>query len=626
VCVCSNWIVFFDAGYIYIYMNIYIYIYIYYICFLFGSRYRYQLHGALDPMTSWATCPHVSARSLAKLLKRKRGEINEEIAELTKIQTPYGPLVAILNLPLESGGHLTWPFINPFALLWVLCTGYEKFSRFLFKYVSGLAGIVMYHDETTPGNQMHHDKYAREVLCWYWSIAELPGWFRARRSGWLVLGYIQTRVLATVQGGVSGMTRHILHYMWNPSGFNFTLGIYLPVGDGRRRFSAKLLCFILDGLAEKKMVGVKGAGGLKCCTDCKNIMNTDLHKIHGDEWRKHYAKAMPREFDRHTDISFWEMADSLAEHAGTAALDDLEKEYGLNYEPHGLIYDIPLRQIFSPISNFYRDSMHTIIASGGVAGFEIAAFLLHGTKNEGLELETIDEWCAQIQWPSSLRGRLQKNFFATRVRFKKPTKDDARGSLKAFADECMQAVSALLLFWQFVLEPEGVMLAHGHCLRLLKWMLDLIFCGDEAVRHCEAFAKLVEEHFEQFIALYDITFAKPKLHWLFHIADALARFGVNLNCLKPERMHKLVRALGAHLSRGQIHQHAFMGILGRQLGDFFAGVDEPDTFSPYVLHAPLAVAPELLPAFAQLEPDVCLPVMVSKLMQTPMGMVKQGAQ
>ena len=66
--------------------------------------------------------------------------------------------------------------------------------------------------------------------------------------------------------------------------------------------------FVQDERAHKAVWDSKGAGGTKCCSDCKNA-------VYGPERADAYfinvKRAVPNEFDRHTTQSVFETIDLL---------------------------------------------------------------------------------------------------------------------------------------------------------------------------------------------------------------------------------------------------------------------------------------------------------------------------
>jgi hypothetical protein len=129
---------------------------------------------------------------------------------------------------------------------------------------------------------------------------------------------------------------------------------------------------------------------------------------------------------------------------------------------------------------------------------------------------------------------------------------EAGAHLKAFAAECLEALVAIVIFFEIVYEPRGVMLQHGKCLRALKFICDIAF-GDEAKKHRAAMEQLISEHHDLFLELYGADAATPKTHWLYHLPKQMAEKGV-FNCFKPERDHQRVCAHGNLVKNPKVYE------------------------------------------------------------------------
>ena len=135
----------------------------------------------------------VSLEHIEKFLEAFSGDkvnLSRELSDAVSINTPYGPLITQLPLPLESGGDYLWTVCNPFAILYIFCENAEKIADLLCRSLESngnqLHGsIVLYTDETTHGNVKRHD-LENELQGVYWTI---PSCRAGSGSGQLV-GYI----------------------------------------------------------------------------------------------------------------------------------------------------------------------------------------------------------------------------------------------------------------------------------------------------------------------------------------------------------------------------------------------------------------------------------------------------
>ena len=275
-------------------------------------------------------------------------------------------------------------------------------------------------------------------------------------------------------------------------------------------------------------------------------MNADLDAIRDHPYLRHYALCKPAEFDQYTPATFFEAADNLAEQHGRiakAAFADLELAYGLNYEPHGLIFDRAIRPLYNPIDHNMPDAMHVLAASGGAAPREVAAFLDCAVRTEGLALSSLDEWVQAHVKSEANSGKLGRSFFQDRVTI---GSGKELANTRFFAAECLNVVAALVLFFQCVYQPAGIMLAQGHCLQHLKEMLDIAFCGDNAVRHVEALQRATEQHHKLFNETYELGYQSSKFHSIYHLVEKIRVLRFAGNCFAAEGMHKMSQAFAKH--------------------------------------------------------------------------------
>ena len=203
--------------------------------------------------------PKLSLRQLSTMLRGsttdgwKNDKIRRELMKKVDRYTPYGPLLVELRVPLIDGlPDLQWLVCNPFALLHIFVTESPSFrSLLLHSLVSSgdsyRGGLTLYCDETTPGNQKRHD-LDNELQCVYWCIPQLPDWFRARKLGWFYYGFLRTGLQHTVQGDLSGLLRTALKHFYNPSGFNFEVGMLVSLmpGGGTALIKLDFMGFMQD--------------------------------------------------------------------------------------------------------------------------------------------------------------------------------------------------------------------------------------------------------------------------------------------------------------------------------------------------------------------------------------------
>lgn len=143
-----------------------------------------------------------------------------------------------------------------------------------------------------------------------------------------------------------------------------------------------------------------------------------LRKVPRGGLLHHYSSALPDDFVRHTDASFWEAVDKVAARKPLETKSQFEvtqQVHGIRYEPCGLVCDLELRPWYRPISSTSWDWMHCFVASAGIIQYHANEFC-HSITEHGIPLATLDVHLeAFLRQNSSCIRPLQNDFFSTRV-------------------------------------------------------------------------------------------------------------------------------------------------------------------------------------------------------------------
>lgn len=419
--------------------------------------------------------------------------------------------------------------MNPFGFIWMAASQSEAAKEFFCGHLgANVNRIAFYCDEVTPGNVLRPD-HGRSFEVVYWSFLELPRWFRSNASAsWFPLLFVESKKLHDVEGGMSAVAKAVVHLFF-PAGtesFNFE-STGMLIGDVHVR--AKFGCWLADERAIKSVLSCKGASGHKPCVTCKNVV-TRMDRA--DPYLVHFACSDESKFDKHSAESFAAMVRDLKAKEGAttkAEFDFLEKAYGLVFQKNALVFDDHCLAITKFPTTVYWDWMHCMFASGGVAQYNVNAFLLEIVR-VGLPLADIDEFAAKITTPSS-KQKLTRTFFQDRT----VLRDGAH--IKAFASEMITAIQVLGIFSDVVLLPMGVLGSHIKCFDLLRELSGTLVMGDVVATMLGRAREVMQNHHEKLAELYPLV-VKPKIHYLKHSFDSIERLGVNLSCFGPERRHK----------------------------------------------------------------------------------------
>ena len=468
--------------------------------------------------------------------RHARRQERDKVLNVAQEENLCGSILASMEVPLEGEQKAyTWYFLNPMALIFKMASIRPEFGDLLHKACvqDGYMDLVLYFDEIKPGNILRPDS-GRAQLCIYFTFGNLPHWARSRAWGWWHFGSFPMKLLAKVPAGASFLMARVLDvFFGRTSSLSFADGVPCIASCGAFVLRAHFKTLVADEKALKEAWSLKGASGTKPCYECANVVgHCAKEDVNPAGWLQHLTCADRSKFQPHTESSFRNMANKLAATRTASERNKLGQAYGLTYHSEALLWDGFWGERVSPIRQSCWDWMHVIVASGGVAAYECNSFLCE-LKRQGIPLSTLNTFACKWNWPKA-RDSLSASFFEDRLQ------EDGE-PLRAFAGEMLDVVVLLDMFQQHALKPHGSLPRHCRSLELLARILEILLSGDRAISHVDELEACVDEHATLFVALYEHC-AKPKFHMLFHVGNAVRRFG-NLSCWGPERKHRVVKSL-----------------------------------------------------------------------------------
>ena len=147
--------------------------------------------------------------------------------------------------------------------------------------------------------------------------------------------------------------------------------------------------------------------------------------------------------------------------------------------------------------------------------------------------------------------------------------------------------------------------------------MDISFSNDRAVQYVDMLERLIDEHHDLYIALYDIGVAKPKLHLLYHSPDQIKKWRTGFTTFKPERLHKLLRELGAH-GKGATYTEA----LTKRVALEMLNANEHEMLEVYLVDP--KEAPELKSTLSGICTDVGHSIHTANSIQSAIGHITRG--
>ena len=295
-------------------------------------------------------------------------------------------------------------------------------------------------------------------------------------------------------------------------------------------FLAVFACFVSDEKAIKQLSMAKGASGRKPCLNCQNVVGrVDAWRVPVDGPLVHLSCGDPAKFVPHTPATLQELYSYLRE-SGTAA-DGTDGGFSVSEDA---LLASPMATVANLPDSIFWDWMHCLMSSGGVAQFEVNQ-VLRRVVTVGIPLEKVDVFSKFVKFP----GRTGFSaHFADRVA------DGDGHHIRAFASEMICMVIIVGLFLDSVIAPTGELGPEIKCFRLLGRIIYQLRLGDEVRGRLVLLRSLIVAHHKLAVSLYPEC-VRPKLHYMLHLCDCIARFGALLSCFAPERKHRQSKRIGA---------------------------------------------------------------------------------
>ena len=161
-------------------------------------------------------------------------------------------------------------------MLWVCLEQCPEFKEFFASVLQGQRlQVVQYADEVVPGRELiaYNDK---KLWVLYWSFLDFGPAALANEDAWLTGLTLRSSIVRSKIAGGMGQVFKVYNQMFFSlaDGCDFRHGVMLnvPSNDQRSLVFAELGMLIQDADAHAVVLDWKGAGGVKCCPLCLNIV------------------------------------------------------------------------------------------------------------------------------------------------------------------------------------------------------------------------------------------------------------------------------------------------------------------------------------------------------------------
>lgn len=503
-------------------------------------------------------------------------------------------LTTRIDLPLVKGGSFSWVVARPQELLpycYRECHGFRIImDETLSRQPAALAKpwrLILYCDEITPGDPLRPDN-KRKLSAFYISWLEL-GPFLRYEEAWLTIGILRPSIVKHIAGRFSGAVRCLLRSMFMCADSLHTSGALV----GGALFFCRYHRMIMDEAAGKSVWMVKGASGIRSCISCKNVVklgsadDPSLASFDADGYLVDISCCDDSKFDEMVEGDLARAFDELsalrtAPGITKAMFGKAEKAYGIAFDPHCLLADVPMRTLVTDVS-YTRDPMHVML-SGGVANTEL--FLVLQAVQSCFPLfrySTMKEFCNAAWTSPGTRKTLSEAFSDGREAASK--KDEM---FKGSASEILSVYPLVRRFLETLVPSDAIPKQKSSFFAMCAVLDSMQACKvafDEGLP--VAMRLEIRNFFRLHLEAYGRRHIRPKHHYMFHMLRQPTEDKIWLDCFVHERKHQLTKGLAEVVrNTSDFEKSVLLAVLN-------ATVENLRTVSASMLVPPVAESNEL---------------------------------
>ena len=516
----------------------------------------------------------VSRAGLASIIKKLKDPDLPETITLDSLRNAelaaFEAIKVSEMLPRDDGPDWRWEYADPYLLL---ARALEASPQLQAIYDAAFAAscgepwhIVVAFDEFTPGS-LSKPENRKKCMVLGWNFLDLGQNAMTQELTWSIPVIVRTSEMKHVIGGWSHMLKRFLHrLLFGPYGLA-TAGFMLSTKQGGRRatvaLTAKLWTILSDGDGLRQGLDWKGASGLKTCFKHSNVLKVGSDVAHR---KPGYVEASCSDSSQFSPLK----KDELEEFVGlireacarrhilgcAGRADNLQKILGFNFNPHGLLFDDVLRRHVDLIEVFTFDWAHTCLQDG-IMNVDVVLYLERCEQKIDLKMEDVMTWLkGRFKFPRSIRAKCN----AIWRLFDNHHLGGDGEKLKCQASELLAMYSLLRHYVETVIGDHPALVQErasfeGAC-KILDLMLlakrGVIDLADAAIRLRTANDEFLELHKR----CYGEEHLKPKHHWMYDVAAAMARDAELMEWLRNwtlvdafvvERMHLRIRGPLEHI-------------------------------------------------------------------------------
>ena len=266
---------------------------------------------------------------------------------------------------------------------------------------------------------------------------------------------------------------------------------------------------------------------------------------------------------QNTDEDQWYKHDRLAASQpvlGVGAFKEIQQALGQNFNPDGVLADVPLRSHVRPSSTHTYDPMHVMYANG-LFHFEMDC-LWKACKDYNIDIMAEMAELADANWT---RPKKRPNSVARNLAFHKTRA--IKDGFTCFASEAIALGPFVLHYVERVLALDDRLTDAVASYKAYMKLSDLVQAGklrfdaytdaDLATASNMLYAA-AKDHLEKYIRAYGEGCVKPKHHMSLHLGQQLLRDARVLDCFVHERKHRAMKAGASSVTNPQRYERSVL--------------------------------------------------------------------
>ena len=506
---------------------------------------------------------------IAHAVQTLGGDLDVSIEELKIAGASYFESVRRSEQVLmQNGTFFEWTMCDPNLLLQKTLNECPSLARF---YLHRMAehpcsvddpwSLIVMFDAFTPGSISCPRPLMQKTMNVAFNFLELGPAALSVDHIWLIPVSVRTCMMDDAVGGWAACLGIYLRVQLLGDRNIRTVGVTFSVDGERATVYATLKVLGSDGEGLKDGLDLKAYGGIVPCVKCLNVLKKNSNLAHRRPnfveitcWdQRRFIPATRQQFEDHIDEVVEVYRQVRAGAMPQARLDALQKAFGVNANPSGLVADRRLRSCFSVLDVMCEDWMHGALQDGTLY-ISVQCILVSVKEKLGWETDRLErflkaDWCFPKDKSQKLRSvwRVFDSFSRSNM--------DEKIKFKATSSELL-GMYVLLRHWIFTvvaLQPVDLT-AEINAFEACCKVIDLIMllkkgwsdqaCTRNLLTQLKAAnGTALRLHIETF----GTGMVRPKHHRMFHIPQQIENHKCVIDMFVMERLHLVVKESFANL-------------------------------------------------------------------------------